>query len=282
MTDPSTPTTWVQRGQRALLLLAVLGLLYVFAQSWFKPPLPEPAANLKTLPAGCDTPLPGQAGRHPDLTTTSGLRYSVVTPSNYQAQRQHGLLMMYPPAGFSNDLAERYYQVTRQANEAGYVVVFSAAIPLSARALRLQSEVVPQVMKHWCIDPTRVVYGGHSDGGSLSTGLTVRALTPDVHPAHIVVSAAGIRSEDLQQESCPQALNVTVLHNPADDLFPGYGEGAVQWWGRCMQCSASVQTEASGCEVRACAQGKVLRHCVTSEPHVKWPAVASHLFEWID
>ena len=281
MTDAPSPKSWVQRGQRWLLLLAVLGLLYAVAQSWFKPPLPEAAANLKDLPSGCETPLSGQAGRHTGLQTPSGLRYSVVAPSNYQAHQQHGLLMMYPPAGFSDELAERYYQLTRQANEAGYVVVFSAAIPLSGRALRMQSEVVPQVMRQWCIDPKRVVYAGHSDGGSLSTGLTVRALTPEVQPRQIVVSAAGITAEDLQQEQCPAPLNVTVLHNPKDDLFPGYGEGAVKWWGQCMQCSDTVQTEATGCLVRQCAKGKVLRHCVTPEPHVKLPALASHLFEWV-
>jgi predicted esterase len=278
----NAPTrTWVQRGQAVLAALAVMGLLYVLVQAWLKPPLPEAAANVRDLPAGCDTALPGLAGRTLDLKTPGGLRYSVVAPSNYQANKQHGLLMMYPPAGFSHEGAERYYQLTRQANEAGYVVVYSAAIPLSGRALRLQSEVVPQVMRQWCIDPQRVVLAGHSDGGSLSTGMAVRRLMPEVPLSHVVVSAAGITASDLQEETCPAAVNVTVLHNPQDDLFPGYGEGAVKWWGQCMQCSEAVQTEASACQVRQCSQGKVLRHCVTSEPHVKLPAVAQHLFEWV-
>ena len=282
MTEPKPPLTGVQRGQRVLAVLALLGLLYLLAQSWFKPPLPEAAASLKDMPPGCASPLSGQAGRHTDLTTPSGLKFSVVAPSNYQANKQHGLLMMYPPAGFSNDLAERYYQLTRQANEAGYVVVYSAAIPLSGRALRLQSEVVPQVMSQWCINPDRVVFAGHSDGGSLSTGLTVRQLPAAVRPARIVVSAAGITSQDLAEEACPAPLHVSVLHNPKDDLFPGFGEGAATWWGQCMQCSEVVQTEANGCQLRSCAEGKTLRFCVTSEPHVKFPAVAQQMFQWLD
>lgn len=282
MTDTKRSLNAVQIGQRLLAALAVMGLLYVLLQSWFKPPLPEAAASLKDMPAGCASVLPGGSGRHVDLSTPGGLKFTVVAPSNYQPQQQYGLLMMYPPAGFSNDLAERYYQLTRQANEAGYVVVYSAAIPLSGRALRLQSEVVPEVMRQWCINPERVVFAGHSDGGSLSTGLTVRQLRPSARPSHIVVSAAGITAEDLQQEQCPAPLNVTVLHNPQDDLFPGYGEGAAKWWGQCMQCSEAVQTEATGCVVRQCSQDKVLRHCATPEPHVKLPAVASHLFEWVE
>lgn len=283
MTDTKPALTWVQIGQRLIAGLAALGFFYILAQSWIKPPPPQAAASLKSMPSSlvCEPGLTGRAGRSDDLSTPAGLKYSVVAPSNYQADKPHGLLMMYPPAGFSSDMAERYYQLTQQANEAGYVVVFSAAIPLSGRALRLQSEVVPQVMRQWCIDPAHLVLAGHSDGGSLSTGLTVRELMPSVKPAHIVVSAAGITAADLQEEHCPAPLNVTVLHNPKDNLFPGFGEGAVKWWGQCMQCSEAVQTETTGCVVRQCTQGKVLRHCVTSEPHVKLPAVAGHLLEWV-
>lgn len=276
-----THSTWVRKGQWLIAGLALLGFFYLLAQSWLAPPLPEAAASQRAASGTCTQALSGQAGRHDNMKTPSGLGYSVVAPRNYQAQQQHGLLMMYPPAGFSKEMAEHYYQLTTQANNQGYVVVYSASIPLSARALKLQNEVVPQVLQQWCIDPQRIVYAGHSDGGSLSTGLTVRAQASDPQPSSIVVSAAGITAEDLQQESCPAPLNVTVLHNPKDDLFPGFGEGAVKWWGQCMQCGEAVQTEATGCVVRACAQGKVLRHCVTSEPHVKLPAVASHLFEWI-
>ena len=276
-----TSKLWVQRGQWLIAALAVSGFLYLVAQSWLKPPLPAAAASLTPLPEGCAPGLTGQPGRHMDVQTPHGLRYSVVAPSNYQPTQRHGLLMMYSPAGFSNDLAERYYRLSEEANRHGYVVVFSDAIPLSARALRLQSEVVPDVVAHWCIDPERVVFAGHSDGGSVTTGLTVRAsVSPP--PTRIVSSAAGITAQDLQQEPCPAPLHVTVLHNPKDQLFPGYGEGVVTWWGQCMQCTEQVQTEPSGCVVRQCAQGKVLRHCVTSEPHVVWPAVAAHLFEWLD
>jgi len=216
-----------------------------------------------------------------DLYTPSGLRYSVIAPSNYEPTHRYGLLMMFPPAGFSNETSERYYKLTEQAHRQGYVVVFSSAVPLSSRALRMQTEVVPAVTATWCIDEQRVVLAGHSDGGSVTTGLTVRSSVLPT-PRNIVVSAAGITAEDLQQEPCPRPLNVTVLHSPKDDLFPGYGAGTVKWWAQCMQCTEEVHTEVSGCQVQRCGQGNVLRYCVTTESHVKWPAVTEHFFEWID
>ena len=285
MTDKTVkkqPITWVHKGQWLIGALALMGFLYMVGKSWIKPPLPQAAASVKTTTGLCAQALRGQAGRSAELKTPNGLRYSVVAPSNYQANKQHGLLMMFPPAGFDHEMAEHYYQMTTQANSQGYVVVYSASIPLSARALRLQNEVVPQVLANWCIDPQRIVYAGHSDGGTLSTGLAVRAQAQDPAPRSIVASAAGITQEDLQQEQCPAPLNVTVLHNPKDNLFPGFGEGAVKWWGQCMQCAEPAQTEATGCTVRQCTQGKVLRHCVTPEPHVKFPAVASHMLAWLD
>jgi len=282
MTEPAASINWLQRGQWLIAALAVSAVLFVLVQVLFKPPLPQAAASVKDLPGDCPSGLGGSAGRHNDLQTVSGLRFSVIAPGNYQGTQRYGLLMMYPPAGFSNESAERYYQLTAQANTQGYVVVYSAAIPLSGRALRMQHEVVPQVMATWCIDPQRVVFAGHSDGGSVTTGLTVREPVPSLQPASVVISAAGITAEDLQQEHCPAPLNVTVLHNPDDELFPGYGQGTVKWWGQCMQCTEEVKTEISGCEVRQCKAGKLLRYCLTRQPHVKWPQETAHMFEWLD
>ncbi|MSQ65306.1 MAG: hypothetical protein EXR37_02975, partial [Limnohabitans sp.] len=148
-----------------------------------------------------------------------------------------------------------------------------------ARVLLVQSEVVPQVMATWCIDQARIVFAGHSDGGSLATGLTVRTKNRSPAPAHAVISAAGITSDELNQEACPAPLHVTVLHNPEDQLFPGYGDGTVRWCRQCLQCSEEVNTEPTVCQVRQCMSGKRLRHCATAEPHHQWPDVTSHLPE---
>ncbi len=286
MTEPvhqSPPKTDVlQWGQRLITVLLLAGLCVVLVQILFKPALPQAVAALKDVPGNCSSGLSGKPGRHADLHTHSGLGFSVITPSNYSVQNKYGLVMVFPPAGFSAESAERYYQLTARANAQGYVVVYSAAIALSTRALRMQHEVVPQVMATWCIDPSRIVFAGHSDGGSVTAGLTVRETDHSLQPTHVVISAAGITAEDLAQEKCPAPLNVTLLHNPDDELFPAYGQGAAKWWGQCMQCKAEVITEASGCLVRQCAGQKLLRYCATSEPHTKWPSVTAHMFEWLD
>ena len=266
-----------------LLGLILIGFLYLTARSWITPELPPAAVASHSLPqGGCPPNLAGTAGRHTDLHTPGGLGFTVIAPLNYQPDRRYGLLMVFPPAGFSKDMSEHYYQLTQLGNQHGYVVAYSSAIPLSKRALALQSEVMPQIMSQWCIDADRVVFTGHSDGGSLTTGLTLRPGQSSLMPSRVVISAAGITEDDLQQEICPAPTHVTVLHNPEDQLFPGYGEGTVRWWGRCMQCSETLQTEVSGCQVRQCAQGKLLRHCVTTEPHTRWPAVTSHIWDWLD
>lgn len=272
----------LKRGGWLIAALAVSAVLFVLVQIWLTPPLPQAGVSVKDLTGDCPLGLRGTAGRHTDLQTISGLRFSVVAPRNYQGTQRYGLLMMFPPAGFSNASAERFYQLTAQANAHGYVVVYSAAIPLSRRALLMQHEVVPQVMATWCIDPSRMVFAGHSDGGSVTTGLTVREKDQALQPSSIVISAAGITAEDLQQEHCPAPLSVTLLHNPDDELFPGYGQGTAKWWGQCMQCSNAVSVEATGCHIRQCSAGKILRHCVTTESHSNWPSVSAHMFEWLN
>ena len=143
----------------------------------------------RSLAQGCTDHPRGQPGRLADGRTPGGLRFTVVAPRNYQPQMQHGLLVVFPPAGLTRDGAERFYGLTSQANEHGFVVVYSDAIPLSTQALKLQSEVAPWVMARWCIDPHRLVFAGHSDGGSISTGLAVRSTHGSVNPSHLVISA---------------------------------------------------------------------------------------------
>ena len=282
MTDSSRRLPLRQRLLWALAGLLVLVFLLVLVRSWMAPDLPPAAMSRQVLPKGCSAHLTGQAGRHDQERTPSGLPLTVVAPLNYQADKRHGVLVLFPPAGFSREMAEHYYQLTTQANTHGYIVVYSNAVALSKRALQLQSEVLPWVMQHWCVDEQRIVFAGHSDGGSVTTGLTVRPASNAPQPSRVVISAAGLTEEDLQQETCPSPLHVTVLHNPQDELFPGFGAGAVRWWGQCMQCSASVQTERSGCQLRQCAQGRSLRFCETTQPHTRWPTVAAHVWEWLD
>jgi len=88
MTDKTSvkkPSPWLQTGQWLIGALALMGFLYMVGKSWMTPPPPVPAASVKVLTGTCEQVLSGQAGRTDNLKTPNGLRYSVVAPSNYQA-----------------------------------------------------------------------------------------------------------------------------------------------------------------------------------------------------
>ena len=62
---------------------------------------------------------------------------------------------------------------------------------MSLANVKAQAEVVSSLMGRWCIDPDRVFFAGHSDGGTVSTLLAVLPETRGTARG-IAVSAAGI------------------------------------------------------------------------------------------
>jgi len=259
------------RVARAAPWLLVLSLAILFGRTLLQPsPEARPAGPQS---AGlCEAPAPGPAGRS-ETSTPHGLEISVVTPTDYRADRRYGLLVLFPPAGFAPSAAERFYDVTATATAAGFVVALSAPLPLSASAIRRQSEVAAAVAGRWCIDTRRVVYAGHSDGGSLAQGAVLRRTVQGVRPAAIVSSAAGIRAEDLARETCPAPLSVSILHSRGDEHFPDYGEGAARWWASCFSCEPlPAATGADTCRVASrCAPGARVEFCAGTESHATRP-----------
>jgi len=252
--------------------LLALALAILFGRILLQPaPTASPAGPQS---AGvCAGPAPGPAGRS-ETRTFHGLGITIITPTDYHADQRYGLLVLFPPAGFAPSAAERFYDVTAAATAAGFVVAVSAPLPLSAAAVRRQSEVAAAVAGRWCIDTRRVVFAGHSDGGSLAQGVVLRHADGDVRPAAIVSSAAGIRAEDLARETCPAPLSVSILHSRGDEHFPDYGEGAARWWARCFSCEPlPAAIDADTCRVASrCAPGARLEFCAGSEGHATRPA----------
>lgn len=251
--------------------LLALALAWVFLVPMFRP---LPAAGRAGMQSGasCDGPT-GASGRH-EFTTRRGLKVSVVTPADYDRVHRYGLLVVLPPAGFSAAASERFYRLTRAATEAGYVVSFSQAVPLSAQAIQLQREAVAEVRQRWCIDPRRILLAGHSDGGSLAHGIVLRAPAGEPPAAAILASAAGVTQADLAHERCPAAFAVTLLHAATDERFPDYGRGVAQWWARCFGCAEMPATAAQGScvDARQCRAGGAVRYCETADAHSQYPA----------
>ncbi len=233
-----------------------------------------PAAGSAGAQSGatCAEPLSGARGRQ-ELTTSRGLDVAVITPTDYDGQHRYGLLFMLPPAGFSRAASERFYQLTREATAAGYIVAFSNSVPLSTQAIRVQGEAVAELRRRWCIDSDRIILAGHSDGGSLAQGVLLRQAASEHWPAAILASAAGIRKDDLAQEICPAPVTVTILHSVTDERFADYGMGVAQWWARCFACEALPVPPGPGkcSDARQCTGRAGVRYCETTEAHSHYP-----------
>jgi len=173
---------------------------------------------------------------------------------------------------------ERLTGFTPEATASGYVVAYPQHIRPSRAALRKLAAIPALVARHFCIDETRIVLSGHSDGGTTATALAldpaagfgVRALAP---------SAAGFTATDLQGFKCPAPTPVRVMHGARDTLFPGWGREAWQWWSACNGCdpaspvsTASAEQDCvthAGCTVPT-------YYCEADGGHTHWPEQAAH------
>ena len=243
----------------ALLAGAALAVL------WPSPlPLPGPAGDTGSL--ACAPGATGTAGRTDAVLTQDGLGVTVVTPSDYRPGRGYGLLVLFPPAGFTRGGAERYYGLTEAATRQGWIVAYSDHLPLGRAAVAAQSRVPAVVRSHWCIDPAQIVYAGHSDGATIAQ--LAALLDP---PAAIIASAAGIDAADLAAEGCAGTSDVLVLHNPADERFPSYGQHNAPVFAACLGCAPNPRTVADCVEFPGCRDAHSVALCPTTEPHARLP-----------
>jgi polyhydroxybutyrate depolymerase len=223
----------------------------------------------------------GKVADHEHGVTAAGLHFSVTTPRNYRADFSHRLLMVWAPAGLNERLSERFTGVTGLATEHGFVVVHSRSIPLGEKALRALAEIPAAVMAKWCIDPVRIAYTGHSDGGTLSN---VLAVLPGLgqRPAVIAPSAMGMQEQDMAAFACPSPTPVMLMHNKGDHHFPDYGVGVAAWWARCNGCSGDLETaDFPGCEAfSGCVVPTLL--CRAPGGHAHWPGFEHRMIEFID
>jgi len=230
--------------------------------------------------ANPDVACPGGRGEvadHRRRQTAAGIRFQVTTPANYRPEFPHPLLVVWAPAGVNEALAERFTGLTGPATRQGFVVAHVRSVPLGERALRALAEVPVAILQDWCIDPARIAYTGHSDGGTLSMALAV--LTDlDLRPAVIAPSAAGMQAADLETFPCPAPLPVMVMHNLGDGHFPDYGVGAADWWAACNGCGSARVTsgEHPGCESYTGCRADTLL-CRAAGNHAHWPGFEHRL-----
>jgi polyhydroxybutyrate depolymerase len=229
------------------------------------------AVNDRTL--HCEPGIkPGTVGASNDEKTLAGIRYMVKTPSNYNANIAHPLLMVYAPGGRNRYESEEYMYLTQEATGAGFIVAYADHRAMNPETIEKLAEIPGLIEQKWCIDHKRIFLTGHSDGGTAAMAIAFLNGTKHI-PAAIAPSAAGIRGEDLKTYHCPHPLPVMVMHSSQDTLFPGYGKEAIQWWAACNGCDATPPVkDAGGCVTyRGCKNKVTTRYCEGVGSHSEWP-----------
>lgn len=232
---------------------------------------PDSTASGSAVTPQCEG-RPGRVANHLPQATVTGIRFTVTTPSNYQASRRHPLLVVWAPSGINEKLSEKFTGLTHEATTQGFVVAHAQSVPLGLKVLLELSAIPAQVMATWCIDGGKVFYTGHSDGGTVSNAL---AIMPGraANPTAIAPSAMGMQGADMAPYQCPPPIPVMLMHNQGDGHFPDYGVGVAQWWAKCNQCSDKTQASGyPGCvEYRGCAAGGQTLLCRADGNHAYWP-----------
>jgi len=210
------------------------------------------------------------------------LSYLVRTPVNYDARFAHPLLVVYAAAGASASQTERYTRLTAVATSSGFIVAYVDHRPMNKKNVLELGGVAQSVAKRWCIDRQRVFMTGHSDGGTVSTGLALLESTrADV--SGIAVSAAGFTRQDLEEMQCRSPIPVMVMHGAKDTLFPGWGRETSRWWAQCNGCGdATSAPDSSGCvSYTHCSSGVPVLYCEGPQSHREWPGLQSRIVEFL-
>ncbi len=265
----------------AMVLIVAVGLLVLL-----------PPARPKVAAAGPESGIaaacsPGSRTGHADLNdnlqTSDQLTLAVRTPSNYDPTRAYPLLVVFPPAGYNRRRSEAFYDLTTEATRRGFIVAYSDHRFLSPTAVSQQAKVAATVASFFCVDETSIAYLGHSDGGLMAEGIPAYVPNAGAVPQSIVVSAAGITSEDLATLTCPSIPAVMIVHSRTDERFPGFGRGAAAYWGRCAACAPeNLDVLADGCrDFSGCVGGRRVTYCETSLPHKRWPSMNTAMLDFI-
>ena len=257
-----------------LFVVALVGF-FVFLGPPIDPALLKPT-DFKYPNIGASTcassRLTGETGATDDIETKAGATYNVRTPANYNKRYAHPLIVVYAPAGTSASKSERHVHLTQEATQAGFIIAFANKLRMSLKAIDKLSTIPKSIQEKWCIDPSRIYFTGHSDGGTITNALT---FLPDskTKPTAIAPSAAGMDTESLKQYACPTPLPVMVFHNKDDSHFKDFGQQAADWWANCNQCSnKKTEPDQFGCQTySSCPDTSKTFYCEGPGSHSVWP-----------
>lgn len=258
-----------------LIFIAALIGFFVLSEPPIDPALLKPV-DFKYPTSGISgctaTTLMGNAGATDDNKTNAGATYNVRTPTNYDKRYAHPLVVVYAPAGTSARKSERHVHLTQEATQAGFIIAYANRLRMSLSAIEKLSTIPKDIQEKWCVDPTRIYFTGHSDGGTITNALTFLPNSKS-KPTAIAPSAAGMDAASLKQYACPTPLPVMVFHNKDDSHFKDFGQQAADWWANCNQCSnKKSKPDQFGCQsYKSCPESSKTFYCEGLGSHSAWP-----------
>lgn len=256
----------------ALVVLVVVAILAATTLHWGAHLQRRPHAYPGSPPKACPDAKLGALG---EAERNALPPFTVRAPANYDARYPHPLLIVFSPAGFGAGLTERFTGLTSASTAAGLLVAYVSSRPMSRSLPTTLARLPARIAEQWCLDPRRITFAGHSDGGTLAQ---VIALVPETQaigpaPAAVVASAAGLQENDFASLRCPGPVEVLLLHGEDDGHFPGFGESAARGWARCLSCDDDPVPNGDGCLRYPGCSGS-LRLCLHPGNHLTWPDAA--------
>ena len=121
----------------------------------------------------------GRAGVSDDEKTAAGIRYMVKTPAHYDATVAHPLVMVYAPARTNRYQSEDFVHLTQEATAAGFIVAYADHRTMSPKSIGELAAIPGLIEQKWCVDHTRIVLTGHSDGGTTAMATERQSIERD-------------------------------------------------------------------------------------------------------
>lgn len=224
----------------------------------------------------------GTAGETWHATTPAGRTINVRVPQSYDPSFAAPLTVLYAYSGATAEAAESFMTLTEAANEAGHIVAYADhGLPSEVADIADLASVAAIVSERYCVDQERITVGGHSDGASVASYIS---LSPGAVPAPtaLVASAGGLDNISFQGIRCPPPRPVMVIHGTNDTVFPNRGAEAAQWWASCNGCSSEEAAFGETCSIRTdCSSGAAVVFCEGPWTHFEWPPVTQAIFDFL-
>jgi polyhydroxybutyrate depolymerase len=74
-----------------------------------------------------------------------------------------------------------------------------------------------------------------------------------------------------------------IEHGRNDELFPGFGREAADWWAACNGCRGTPEPRSDGClAYPSCSSGGVTLYCEGAGRHIDWPRHNERVLEFFE